>query len=55
MENAGWIPEGAVAWGNHLPWMASGSPLGHWIGVVTFLALAYSAYHFARKPLEGAK
>ncbi|MDP9267129.1 MAG: oligopeptide transporter, OPT family, partial [Acidobacteriota bacterium] len=52
METQGWLPEGAVAWGNHLPWMASGSPVGHWIGVVTFVALAYSLYHFARKPLE---
>jgi putative OPT family oligopeptide transporter len=52
MENWGWIPEGAVAWGNNLPWMASGSPTGHWIAVVMFVLLAYSAYHFARKPLE---
>jgi hypothetical protein len=52
METQGWIPEGAVAWGTHLPWMASGSPTGHWIGVVTFAALAYSLYYFARKPLD---
>jgi hypothetical protein len=54
MEDRGWIAEGAVAWGNNLPWMVSGSPVGHWIGVVTFIALAYSAYYFARKPLETA-
>jgi putative OPT family oligopeptide transporter len=52
METQGWIKEGAVAWGNHLPWMASGSPVGHWIGVVTFILLAYSAFYYARKPLE---
>ncbi|HTK94628.1 MAG TPA: OPT/YSL family transporter, partial [Terriglobales bacterium] len=55
MEDRQWIPEGAVAWGNKLPWMVSGSPVGHWIGVVTFIALAYSTYHFARKPLDTAK
>jgi hypothetical protein len=52
MENANWFPEGTVAWGMKLPWMASGSPLGHWIGVITFALLAYSLFHFARKPLE---
>src|SRR4029079_6608559 len=52
METQGWLPEGAVAWGTHLPWMASGSATGHWIGVITFVALAYSLYHFARKPLD---
>lgn len=55
METQGWIPEGAVAWGTHLPWMASGSPTGHWLGVITFVALAYSLFHFARKPLETSK
>ena len=52
MENAGWIPEGAVAWGNNLSWMKNGTPTGHWIAVVMFVALAYSAFYFARKPLQ---
>jgi uncharacterized oligopeptide transporter (OPT) family protein len=26
-----------------------------WVGMLAFAALAYSLYHFARKPLEGAK
>lgn len=57
METQGWIKEGAVAWGHHLPWMTGGgSPVGHWIGVVTFALLAYSLFHYARKPLDtGAK
>ncbi len=46
------IPEHAVAWGLKLPWMVSNSPFGHWLAVVMFVLLAYSAYHFARKPLE---
>src|SRR5205807_1691667 len=48
-----WIPEGALAWGNKLPWMASGSATGHWISVVMFLLLALSAYYFAKNPLQG--
>jgi putative OPT family oligopeptide transporter len=53
MEDWKWIPEKAVGWGNKLPWMGDNpTPLGHWIGVVTFIALAYSAFHYARKPLD---
>ncbi|MDP9263267.1 MAG: OPT/YSL family transporter, partial [Acidobacteriota bacterium] len=52
METQGWLREGAVAWGNKLPWMANGTNFGQWLAVVTFVLLAYSLYHFARKPLE---
>ena len=52
METQGWIREGAVAWGASLPWMANGSNFGQGLAVVTFALLAYSLYHFARKPLE---
>jgi len=48
-----WIPEGALAWGSKLPWMANGSTAGAWISIVMFLLLAASAYYFARKPLQG--
>jgi hypothetical protein len=52
METQGWIREGAVAWGNNLPWMANSTNFGQWLAVVTFALLAFSLYHFARKPLE---
>jgi putative OPT family oligopeptide transporter len=48
-----WIPEGALAWGGKLPWVANNTPFGHWLSVVMFLLLALSAYYFARKPLQG--
>jgi putative OPT family oligopeptide transporter len=52
METQGWIREGAVAWGNNLPWMANSTNFGQWLAVVTFVLLAASLFHFARKPLE---
>ncbi|MGH9668865.1 MAG: OPT family oligopeptide transporter [Terriglobales bacterium] len=52
MENAGWIKEGAVAWGAYLPWMANSTNFGQWLAVFTFALLAASLFHFARKPLE---
>ena len=51
MENAGWLKEGAVAWGAKIPYLQG----ANWLAVLTFAALAYSLYHFARKPLEGDK
>jgi hypothetical protein len=52
METQGWIPEGAVAWGAHLPWMANSTNFGQWLAVFFFILLAASLFHFARKPLE---
>jgi putative OPT family oligopeptide transporter len=54
METQGWIKEGAVAWGANLPWMANGTNFGQWLAVFTFILLAASLFHFARKPLESA-
>jgi hypothetical protein len=48
MEGRHWLPENALNIGHHLP-SIEGSNL---IGIVAFAALAFSAYHFARKPLE---
>jgi len=47
----GWIEQGAVAWGAKIPFLAD----AHWLSVVTFMALGYALYHFARKPLESGK
>ena len=52
METQGWIPEGVVAWGAHLPWMKDATNFGQWLAVFMFVLLAASLYHFARKPLE---
>ncbi|MBV8205790.1 MAG: oligopeptide transporter, OPT family [Acidobacteria bacterium] len=53
LESRHWLKEGQLAWGTGLPWMAqAGTPAGHWIGVIMYLLLAASAYHFARKPLD---
>jgi putative OPT family oligopeptide transporter len=47
------IREGLIAWGSRRPWMAQGgTPGGHWLAVIMFALLAFSAYHFARKPLD---
>jgi putative OPT family oligopeptide transporter len=52
MENAGWMSEGAIAWGNNLSWNVNSTAFGQWLAVITFALLAYSLFHFARKPLE---
>ena len=51
MEAQKWLPEGAIAWGTKLSFIADHPVLGNWIGVIMFALLAFSAYHFARKPL----
>ncbi len=43
------IPEHAIALGRNLPFIQNSD----WLGVLAFAALAFSLYHFARKPLEG--
>jgi hypothetical protein len=51
LEKQGVIAEGAIDMGKHLPAIHASAG----IGVLAFAILAYSLYHFARKPLEGAK
>ncbi len=51
MEARGWIAEGAVAWGAKIPFLAN----ANWLSILMFVILAFSLYHFARKPLEGDK
>jgi len=51
VESTGKIPENALAWGPKIPFLGE----NNWIAVITFCLLAWSAYHFARKPLEGGK
>jgi hypothetical protein len=50
MEDRGWIREGAIAF--TLIKNPAGASI---VAVVTFVALAASLYHFARKPLEGPR
>jgi putative OPT family oligopeptide transporter len=42
------LQEGALAWGTRFPSLHENNTLA----VITFLVLAFSLYHFARKPLE---
>ncbi len=47
METQGWLPPDSIAFGRFL-----GLEHSNWIGMLGFGALAYSLYHFARKPLQ---
>ena len=51
MEAKHWLPENSIAWGQKIPALANSNVLA----VIMFGVLAYSLYHFARKPLEGEK
>ena len=51
MEKAGWLKEGAIAWGAKIEFLQN----ANWLAVVTFALLAFSLYHFARKPLDSDK
>jgi putative OPT family oligopeptide transporter len=51
-ESFHWLPDNSISWGSKLPWMAQNSAFGQWLAVLTFGALMYSLYHFARKPLD---
>ena len=51
MEAKHWLPEGAISWGQKIPFLANSNLLS----VIMFGVLAYSLYHFASKPLEGDK
>ena len=46
-ENGGYIREGSIAFGQRLA-----SAHWDWLGVVAFVVLAWSLYHFARKPID---
>jgi putative OPT family oligopeptide transporter len=47
METRHWIPAGAVAWGQKIPFLANSNLLS----VIMFGLLAFSLFYFARKPL----
>ena len=51
MESKHWIPEHAISWGQKIPALANSNVLS----VIMFGLLAFSLYHFARKPLGGEK
>jgi putative OPT family oligopeptide transporter len=51
METQGWLPENSIAWGTKLKFMADHPVFANWLGVFMFGLLAYSLFHFARKPL----
>jgi hypothetical protein len=46
-----WLPEGAISWGQKIPFLAN----SNLVSVIMFGVLAFSLYHFASKPLEGDK
>jgi putative OPT family oligopeptide transporter len=48
LENTGTLPENSIAWGSRVAALQN----ANWLAVLTFIALAYSLYHFARKPLD---
>jgi putative OPT family oligopeptide transporter len=51
MEAKHWLPENSITWGQKIPALAN----NNFVAVIMFGALAYSLYHFARKPLDGEK
>jgi putative OPT family oligopeptide transporter len=55
LESSGRLPEGAVAWGARLNFMNNHPDFANWVAVVTFVALGYSLFYFARKPLSTDK
>ncbi len=46
-----WLPENSIAWGQKIPALANNNV----VAVIMFGLLAYSLFHFARKPLEAEK
>jgi putative OPT family oligopeptide transporter len=59
MQIRGWIPEWMlkiIQWGSNMPYMKEPKWLSvaQWLSVVMFAVLAYSLFHFARKPLGAA-
>jgi putative OPT family oligopeptide transporter len=51
IEQQGWIREHFFELGRHMPAVHDSA----WLGIVCFALLAWSLYHFARKPLEQPK
>ena len=46
-----WLPENSIAWGQKIPALANNNV----VAVIMFGLLAYSLFHFARKPLDSEK
>jgi putative OPT family oligopeptide transporter len=55
IETQGWLPENSIAWGTRLSFMTEHPVFGNVFGVIMFGLLAYSLFHFARKPLGAEK
>jgi hypothetical protein len=55
METQGWLPENSIGWGSKLSFITDHPIVGNAISVIMFGLLAFSLFHFARKPLEGNK
>ena len=55
METQGWLPENSIAWGSKLSFIANHPLVGNSIAVIMFGLLAFSLFHFARKPLGNKK
>lgn len=51
METQGWLPENSIAWGTRFSFMSDHPVFANLFGVVMFGLLAFSLFHFARKPL----
>ncbi len=51
MEIKKWLPDGVMSISKRVPFLANAD----WLSVVMFGLLAFSLFHFARKPLEGVK
>jgi len=54
LEATGKIPENAMAWGSRIPFLAGGT-FANILSVIMFIVLAFTLYHFARKPLDDGK
>jgi putative OPT family oligopeptide transporter len=46
-----WLPEGAISWGARVSFMNDHPTFAGWVAVLMFALLAFSLFHFARKPL----
>ena len=54
-EDKHWLPENSISWGPKLHFIADHADFGNILAVIMFGLLAYSLYHFARKPLDDKK
>ena len=46
------VREGAISWGTRIDFMNNHPNFAAWLAVIMFLLLAFSLFHFARKPLS---